>query len=234
MTGAIVVTGNNEEAAGISAEEPVAEQAADSLINESVAKVEKTSTCSLITRYSGVFTMQGFRLKSTDEAIVVVTLGNLAALEAPLVRVHSRCVTGEVFGSVQCDCGQQLELSFERIRAEGAGMIIYLEQEGRGCGLIAKLKGHELMETEGLDTVDAYIKQNLPWDNRSYDAAIRVLEFLGVHRVRLLTNNPEKIKALSEAGIEVAREPLEVPPNPWSRDYLRTKKLRMGHLLNNI
>jgi len=225
---------NEENAASVSARGPAIEKAIDGFADEFTVQVERTSTCSLITRYSGSFTMHGFRFKPTNGEILVLVLGDPSTLEAPLVRIHSRCLTGDVFSSVQCECGQQLELALERMRAEGVGIVIYLEQEGRGVGLLAKLKAHELMEKEGLDTVDAYVRQKLPVDSRSYDSAVHVLKFLNIHRVRLLTNNPAKVNALSEASIEVIREPLEVIPNPWNRDYLRTKKIRMGHLLNNI
>ena len=114
------------------------------------------------------------------------------------------------------------------------GIFIYLEQEGRGEGLIAKLKAYQLSETEGLDTVDAYVKLNLPVDNRSYDSAAHVLDFLGVRKVRLMTNNPKKIESLIHLGIEVLREPIEIASNPWNKDYLHTKKLRMGHLFENV
>lgn len=196
--------------------------------------VEVTSTSSLVTRYSGAFVAYGFRYKPTNEEILVLVLGDPASSQSPLVRVHSRCLTGDVFGSIQCECGQQLEMSIEKIQAEGMGIIIYLEQEGRGCGLTAKLRGHELMEKEGLDTVDAYIKLGLPVDCRSYEPAAHILRFFGIKCVRVLTNNPEKLDGLSDAGIEVIREPLEIQPSPWSRDYLRTKKLRMGHLLVKV
>jgi GTP cyclohydrolase II len=201
---------------------------------DDTSKLERVSINSLRTRYYGLFTAHGFKFHPTNEEILVLTLGDLATLEAPLVRIHSRCLTGDVFGSILCECGQQIEIAFEKMYAEGAGIFIYLEQEGRGAGLLAKLKAEELAETEGLDTVDAYLKLGIPVDGRSYDTAVQILNYLGVRKVRLLTNNPNKIKALTQAGIEVIREPIEITPNPWNRDYLHVKKLRMGHLFAYI
>lgn len=196
--------------------------------------VEQTSTNLLNTRYYGVIRAYGFKYIPDNDEILVLVFGKPSESELPLVRIHSRCLTGDVFGSAHCECGQQLELSLQKMHTEGVGIFIYLEQEGRGCGLIAKMKAYELNEKEGLDTVDAYQKLNLPVDNRSYDAAIHILKFFGIKRIRLLTNNPDKVEPLVKAGVQVERESIEILPNQWNIDYLRTKKQRMGHLLNKL
>ena len=150
---------------------------------------------------------------------------------ARLVRVHSQCLTGDVFGSQRCDCGEQLEAALERIDREGAGAFLYMRQEGRGIGLANKLRAYELQDL-GLDTVDANIKLGFAPDLRDYGVAAQILRDLGYSKIRLLTNNPNKIEALRDYGIEVeSREPLEITPNAANERYLATKRERLGHLL---
>ena len=150
--------------------------------------------------------------------------------QIPLVRVHSECITGDVFGSSKCDCGAQLDQSIALIGEQG-GVIIYLRQEGRGIGLSNKLKAYALQE-QGFDTVEANVKLGLPVDSRDYDVAYQILNFLGIGVLRLLTNNPNKVSALEQSGIVVSeRIPLLVEPNPNNRDYLSVKQTKLGHYL---
>ena len=153
--------------------------------------------------------------------------------EAVDVRIHSECMTGDVFGSLKCDCGPQLDAALDRFGAEG-GVLIYLRQEGRGIGLVEKIKAYEL-QAQGRDTLDANLELGHGADDRQYDAAIWLLHHLGVKRVRLHSNNPEKVGALVDAGIEVVeRIPLEVGHSDGNTAYLRTKRDRMGHLLSSL
>jgi 3,4-dihydroxy 2-butanone 4-phosphate synthase / GTP cyclohydrolase II len=156
--------------------------------------------------------------------------GTVGEDEAILVRLHSECLTGDVFGSRRCDCGEQLEDSMRLLREQGRGVLLYLRQEGRGIGLANKISAYALQE-EGLDTVQANLALGLPEDARDYRVAAEMLLDLGVHRAALLTNNPAKIEGLRSHGIEVVeRLPVQVEPNPFNLRYLRTKKEKMGHL----
>ena len=148
----------------------------------------------------------------------------------PLVRIHSQCLTGDVFGSLRCDCRQQLELALTMIAGEGAGILIYEQQEGRGIGLMPKLQAYELQDS-GLDTVEANERLGFKADHREFALPAEVLKSLGVSEVRLLSNNPEKVSALKRAGIAVVeRVPCEVTPSAHAEDYLRIKKEKLGHL----
>lgn len=150
--------------------------------------------------------------------------------DTPLVRVQSACYTAEIFRSKDCDCHEQLHTSLTRIANEG-GLLIYMLCDGRGAGLYQKVLGLELGRTEGLDTADAYERLGLEQDPRTYGRAVSVFRYFQINRVRLLTNNPRKLKAISDAGIDVIREPLEIPPTESSFPYLETKRTKMGHLL---
>ncbi len=148
----------------------------------------------------------------------------------PLVRIHSQCLTGDVFASLRCDCRQQLEMALSMIAAEGGGVLIYEQQEGRGIGLMAKLQAYELQD-QGLDTVEANEKLGFKADHREFALPAEILKSLGVSSVRLLSNNPEKVSALERAGIVVSeRVPCEVAPNAQAQEYLRVKKEKLGHL----
>jgi GTP cyclohydrolase II len=164
------------------------------------------------------------------ETAVALILGDLKS-KPPLVRLHSRCLTGDVFGSLRCDCGQQLELSLSMIAEEGAGVLIYEEQEGRGIGLIPKLQAYELQDL-GRDTVEANEHLGFKTDYREFILAVEILKQLGVGRLRLLSNNLDKVEALERAGIAVVeRVPCEGKPNPHAAPYLRTKKQKLRQLL---
>jgi len=169
--------------------------------------------------------------RQTAGDIVALLFGDEGGDAVPLVRLHSECLTGDVLGSLRCDCGEQLEASLRDLTAVPRGILLYLRQEGRGIGLVNKIRAYALQDG-GLDTVDANLALGLPVDGRDYGAAAAVLHSLDVWRVRLLTNNPSKCRALEEHGVEVVeRVPLLVPPNPVNAGYLRTKARRMGHLL---
>lgn len=177
----------------------------------------------------GTFRMLAFRDRMTGADHVAIVSGELG--ENTLVRVHSECLTGEAFGSLKCECGPQLDESLQRIRAEG-GVVVYLRgHEGRGIGLVNKLKAYRLQE-QGLDTLDANLALGLPADSRDYGAAVQILEHLGVSSVRLMTNNPEKARQLAALGMKVTETvPLVVGVGEFNADYLNAKRDRMGHLL---
>ena len=165
-----------------------------------------------------------------EEAVALV-MGDVHS-SPPLVRVHSQCLTGDVFGSLRCDCQQQLEMALTMIAGEGAGILIYEQQEGRGIGLMPKLQAYELQDA-GLDTVQANERLGFKPDHREFVLPAEILKSLGVSRARLLSNNPEKVLALERAGVKVIeRVPCEVPASAHAEDYLRTKKDKLGHLFS--
>jgi 3,4-dihydroxy 2-butanone 4-phosphate synthase/GTP cyclohydrolase II len=179
----------------------------------------------------GEFSLQAYTDGDTSPPVLVLIRGTVDGDEVPLVRIHSECMTGDVFSSQRCDCGIQLEASLQAIELEGAGVLVYLRQEGRGIGLLNKLYAYALQD-DGLDTVDANLHLGFGADQRDYRAAVAILEDLGVTAVRLLTNNPAKVAAFEGSSIEVAaRVPLIVPPTDHSRAYLTVKRLRLGHML---
>lgn len=166
------------------------------------------------------------------EGLVALVMGDIHSAP-PIVRIHSQCLTGDVFGSLRCDCRLQLELALSKITEEGAGVLLYEQQEGRGIGLMAKLKAYELQDL-GLDTVEANVELGYAPDCREYELPAEVLKQLGVSKVRLITNNPEKVAALEAAGIEVTeRVSAEVEPQESFERYLKTKQEKMGHILDN-
>ena len=181
----------------------------------------------------GNFEIYGFRWRSAVDAepeeAVALVMGDIHA-RPPLVRIHSQCLTGDVFGSLRCDCRQQLELALSMIASEGRGILIYEQQEGRGIGLMAKLQAYQLQDA-GLDTVEANERLGFQADHRGFALPAEILKALAVPAVRLLSNNPEKVSAVERAGIKVVeRVPCEVEPSTHAADYLRTKKEKLGHL----
>jgi len=196
--------------------------------------VEKVSTVQLPTEY-GNFTAHAYRWildDDPDRLHIALVKGEIKSDDDVLVRVHSECLTGDVFGSLRCDCGAQLHKAMEMVEREGKGIVLYMRQEGRGIGLYKKLKAYELQE-RGMDTVEANIKLGVSPDLRDYGVGAQILFDLGVRRLRLMTNNPKKVIGLAGYGLEIVeRVPIEVEPNPYNSDYLRTKKEKMGHLLH--
>jgi GTP cyclohydrolase II len=202
--------------------------------------VKKVAEADFPTRW-GVFRILGFEGVLTEpreggqpgqymETLVALVMGDIHSAP-PVIRIHSQCLTGDVFGSLRCDCRLQLELAMEKIVAEGAGIMLYEHQEGRGIGLMAKLRAYELQD-QGLDTVEANEELGFAADCRAYELPGAVLKFLGVNKVRLITNNPEKVAALEAAGIEVTeRVSAEVEPLETFERYLRTKQEKMGHIV---
>ena len=202
-------------------------------------EVQQIASADFPTRW-GKFRIYGFRAdsgsngKPAEEAVALV-MGNVMGVKTapPLVRIHSQCLTGDVFHSLRCDCRQQLELSLSMIADEGAGILIYEQQEGRGIGLMAKLQAYELQDA-GLDTVEANERLGFKADHRDFTLPAEILKALGVTRVRLLSNNPDKVEALEHAGVQVVeRVPCEVTPSPHAEEYLKTKKEKLGHLFTS-
>jgi len=194
--------------------------------------VKRIAASRLPTKH-GTFRIVVFESPIDGAHHVALVKGAPSATKGALVRLHSQCLTGDVFGSMRCDCGEQMVAALERIDEEGCGVFLYLRQEGRGIGLANKLRAYELQDL-GLDTVDANVRLGFAADLRDYGMAAQILRDLGFERVRLLTNNPKKLDALRDYGIEVeAREPIEVLPNAVNQRYLRTKRERLGHLLKH-
>jgi 3,4-dihydroxy 2-butanone 4-phosphate synthase/GTP cyclohydrolase II len=194
--------------------------------------VERTSSVRLPTAY-GEFTAIAFRENLTGKHHVALVKGEVDGRENVLVRVHSECLTGDVFHSLRCDCGEQLELALAQIGAEERGVLLYMAQEGRGIGLLNKLRAYELQE-QGLDTVDANLELGFPADSRDYGIGYQILAELGLSTIRLQTNNPRKMESAVAYGLTVVEEvPIEVPPNVENRRYLQAKREKLGHRLHH-
>ena len=182
----------------------------------------------------GHFRLIPFRQKNNGLEHIAIIKGDIANGEPVLVRVHSSCATGDIFASQRCDCGAQLHKAMQMIEAEGRGAIVYLSQEGRGIGLMDKIKAYKLQE-EGLDTVEANIHLGHAADERDYGVGAQILNLLGITKMRLMTNNPVKRKGLEGFGLEVVENvPIEIQPNEYNRRYMQTKKQRMGHTLHTV
>jgi 3,4-dihydroxy 2-butanone 4-phosphate synthase/GTP cyclohydrolase II len=192
--------------------------------------VERVAEARLPTEV-GEFKIAGYRSRTSGEEFVVIFKGELRPEIPALVRIHSQCLTGDVFGSTKCDCGRQLKRAMEMIENEGRGAIVYQQQEGRGIGILNKIRAYALQD-EGADTVEANERLGLAVDSREYRQCAEVLFDLGLCQVRVLSNNPLKLRALEEAGLEVVeRVSIEVEPRESAEHYMRTKKEKMGHLL---
>lgn len=192
--------------------------------------VKKEAEANLPTEF-GSFKIAGFRSTTSDEEFVALVKGKVDPEKPVLVRIHSQCLTGDVFHSLKCDCGPQLKRAMEMVQAEGSGIIVYQHQEGRGIGIVNKIRAYALQD-EGADTIEANVKLGFAIDAREYNQCAEIIKMLGARKVRLMSNNPDKVSALRNAGLEVVeRVPLEVKASPPAFRYLLTKKEQMGHLL---
>lgn len=195
--------------------------------------VDKGEEVDMPTEY-GHFRLIPFRQKSNGLEHIALIKGEFTKDEPVLVRVHSSCATGDIFGSMRCECGEQLHKAMRMIEKEGKGVIVYLNQEGRGIGLMEKMRAYKLQEN-GYDTVDANIHLGHKADERDYGVGAQILRYIGAHKMRLMTNNPVKRVGLEAYGLQVVENvPIEVSPNPYNEFYMKTKKERMGHVLHNV
>ena len=195
-------------------------------------QINYIASCSLPTPY-GVFTMHGFEEAETGKEHIALSMGDVATGEPVLLRAHSECLTGDALYSMRCDCGYQLEEALRSVSEAGRGVVLYLRQEGRGIGLINKIRAYNLQD-QGADTVEANEQLGFGADLREYGMCQPMLEHLNISSIRLMTNNPRKVKALSEAGVAITeRVPIEVGRNPHNNGYLNTKASKLGHFLSH-
>jgi len=201
--------------------------------SQSIPRIRLYAEAGLPTAY-GEFSVYVFRTDHDDKEHVALTLGDVTGGRGLLVRVHSECLTGEALQSLRCDCGDQLDASMKMIAQAGRGIIVYLRQEGRGIGLGNKVRAYALQD-KGLDTIEANHQLGFGADERDYHIAVAILKYFDVKSLLLITNNPEKIRDLKEHGIEIIqRVPIQIEPNRYSKDYLRAKRDKAGHLLSNL
>ena len=206
-------------------------RAGDILIG--LLEVTKVAETRLPTPF-GIFKLFGFESQDKSEEVLALIMGEPAADDAALVRIHSQCLTGDVFGSERCDCGEQLHFALDAIGQRGSGIVIYQLQEGRGIGLMNKLLAYQLQDS-GHDTVEANHHLGFEADHRNYDLCAAVLSHFRISRLRLMTNNPQKFDAVASAGIQVVeRIPIEIAPSDSTKKYLKTKKAKLGHLLSQV
>jgi 3,4-dihydroxy 2-butanone 4-phosphate synthase/GTP cyclohydrolase II len=193
--------------------------------------VERVATAKLPTK-RGDFMIAGYRSLTSNEEFVVLYKGEMDPDVPTLVRIHSQCLTGDVFGSIKCDCGPQLHKAMEMIETDGRGAVVYQQQEGRGIGILNKIRAYALQD-QGADTVEANEKLGFEVDAREYQQCAEILFDLGLCKVRVISNNPDKLKALQDAGLRIVeRIPIEISGEDAAAHYLRTKKEKLGHLLN--
>ena len=196
-------------------------------------KATKVAETTLPTPF-GTFRTFGFESEDKSENLLALVMGRPAPDDVVLVRIHSQCLTGEVFGSGRCDCGAQLNLALKTIADHGTGILVYRLQEGRGIGLMNKLLAYELQDS-GQDTVEANHQLGFEADHRNYELCAEALRYFGVSRLRLMSNNPQKFDALEAAGLKVVeRVPIEIAPSDGTQKYLRTKKAKLGHMLSRV
>src|SRR5262245_8694303 len=196
-------------------------------------KATNVAQTNLTTPYE-TFRLLVFQSPDKSKSHIALLMGNVSRDDPALIRIHSQCLTGDVFGSGRCDCGDQLHFALEKIAKRGAGILLYQLQEGRGIGLMNKLLAYELQDS-GHDTVEANHHLGFEADHRTYELCADALRHLGVSRVRLMSNNPQKFDSLESAGIRVIeRVPIEIPPSDGTEKYLKTKKTKLGHLLSKV